>query len=76
MSELREAAEAWVRASWHFRHGPHAYTNESQKWLIRAERRLRVAAAGEANAHAAAAALGVQLPPEKPAANKPRRRAQ
>lgn len=56
--ELKEMAEAWVRAEFAFRLGPNAYQQEQTDWFIEAENELRRAISGEPGLGKAARSLG------------------
>ena len=58
-SRVREAAEAYVRANYHFRFGSRKFSNEATDWLTAAEDELFLAVTGEKDPVHAAEALGI-----------------
>ena len=65
MSRLRKAAEAWVRAEWHFRCGPNAFQEREAVWYCDATDELRQVLTGEIDLDVAAKSLGVRIKPER-----------
>lgn len=59
MSELRKAAEEWIKAEYNFRCGPAAYSAIAAKWYEEANDNLRRAITGKADVEAAAIVLAV-----------------
>jgi len=44
-----KAVESWIRSEYEFRHGPQAYSDTTQHWMVKAEDRLRRRLTGEAD---------------------------
>jgi len=60
LERVVNAVKLWIRAEYQFRLGNQAYSDETTKWYLRAERRLRRIAAGSSDLEKAAKSIGVQ----------------
>lgn len=58
MLDLKQAIEAWIKAEYIFRLGPHAYQTPATEAMIAAEQSLRAAVTGQGDLGAAADRLG------------------
>ncbi len=61
MGKLSDAIKTWIRAEYHFRYGPHAYSRSAQDSLIKAEEGLCEVVTGETNPVKAVQVLGIKV---------------